>query len=430
MPVTVVVGGQWGDEGKGKIVDLLSKEADIVARYQGGANAGHTVEVGDERFILHLIPSGILRENVICCIGNGVVVDPAALSEEIQLLESKGITIDNRLIISEGAHVVTPYHKLIEKMSEDSAGIDSIGTTLRGIGPAYSDKYARTGIRASDFKNRTQLKEKLKVNIERVNLMAAAMYRGEGIDPGKAISEYLEYCDLITRYLGNVSLFLNKGIAGGKRIILEGAQGTLLDIDHGTYPYVTSSNATSGGACTGLGIPPTRIDRVIGVFKAYVTRVGRGPFPTEFPPDLNKKIRETGGEYGATTGRGRRCGWFDGVIARYAVQINGITDVALTKLDVFDDMDTLKVCTEYEINSHTLTEFPLDQTLFSRCRPKYKKFMGWKRTIRNMPSFRELPANARKYVDFLERLMGARIEIISIGPQRGKTISRDRNFYC
>ena len=341
MAVTIIVGAQWGDEGKGKIVDLLSEDIDIVARYQGGANAGHTVVIGKKEYVLHLIPSGIFHKHVICVIGNGVVIDPVALMDEIAMVRSFGINIDRRLYISHNAHLIMPYHKLLDSIREQ--GTTKIGTTGRGIGPAYIDKYTRTGIRVVDLLDRTILREKLRTNIEEKNQLLRQVYSSKGLDVDAIIAEYVEFDKKIDPFVTDTSLFLSDAIKKKKAILAEGAQGALLDIDHGTYPYVTSSNPTSGGACTGLGIPPTAIRNVIGIVKAYSTRVGNGPFPTELENETGERLRTIGGEFGATTGRPRRCGWLDMVSLKYSIRVNGIDSIALTKIDVLDDFDEIPV---------------------------------------------------------------------------------------
>jgi len=347
MANIIVVGAQWGDEGKGKIVDLLTEHVSVVARFQGGHNAGHTVVIGDEQFILHLIPSGILHDEKICLIGNGVVVDPAALIEEIDALKERGLNVNGRLFVSDNAHLIMPYHVAIDKGSEKSKGKERIGTTGRGIGPCYVDKMARTGIRVGDLLRPDAFRNNLERNLEHINLLMQHIYQSEPFDTNKIVSAYMSYAEQLRPFIQDTEYLVSSYLDEGKNILLEGAQGTLLDVDHGTYPFVTSSSPTAGGACAGLGIGPTRINGVLGIIKAYTTRVGEGPFPTEQNNKLGENLRAKGGEYGATTGRPRRCGWFDGVAARYAVRINGLTGLALTKLDVLDDMEEIKVCTGY-----------------------------------------------------------------------------------
>ncbi|MEJ5350619.1 MAG: adenylosuccinate synthase [Melioribacteraceae bacterium] len=420
MSVTIVVGSQWGDEGKGKIVDILSERYDIVVRYQGGANAGHTVQIGDKQYILHLIPSGILRENVICVIGNGVVIDPKALLEEIELLENNGISIKGRLFISHNAHLIMPYHKLLDSISESGAA--RIGTTGRGIGPCYIDKYARKGIKIVDLLDKTVLEEKIKFNLEEKNNLLKKVYNHEELDVNEIIKEYLEFDKKIDQYITDVPTYLNNAISEGKSILLEGAQGTLLDVDFGTYPYVTSSNPTSGGACTGTGIPPTKIMSVIGIVKAYTTRVGLGPFPTELTDEEGEQLRKAGAEYGATTGRPRRCGWFDAFLLNYSRMINGIERAAITKLDVLSYLDEIKVCVGYEINGKKLKTFPTDVNQLMKVKPIYETLPGWKKNISNIKYYDELPSEAKDYLSFISEQSGFEISIISVGPSRQQTI--------
>lgn len=420
MSISIVVGSQWGDEGKGKIVDILSEKFEIVVRYQGGANAGHTVQIGDKQYILHLIPSGILRENVICVIGNGVVIDPKALLDEIDLLEKSGISINGRLFISQNAHLIMPYHKLLDSINESTSS--KIGTTGRGIGPCYIDKYARKGIRIVDLLDKTVLEEKLKANIEEKNNILKKVYNHQELNVDEIIKEYLEFDKKIDKYITDVPTYLNNAANEGKSILLEGAQGTLLDIDHGTYPFVTSSNPTSGGACTGTGIPPTKISSVIGIVKAYTTRVGLGPFPTELFGDEGNKLREVGVEFGATTGRPRRCGWFDAFLVNYSRMINGIERVAITKLDVLSYLDEIKVCVAYEINGKILKSYPTDVNQMMQVKPVYEKLPGWKRDISNVKYYDDLPSEAKNYLSFISQQGGFEISLISVGPKRQQTI--------
>lgn len=421
MSVTVLVGTQWGDEGKGKIIDVLTENADIVVRYQGGNNAGHTVEIGDDKHILHLIPSGILRDNVVCIIGNGVVVDPAVLLDEIKNLEKNNIKVRNRLFISDTAHVIFPYHKLLDKLEEGSKGRKKIGTTGRGIGPCYVDKYARKGIRTGDLLYPDILKDKVEERVAEVNEVLVAKYSETKLDASEIISEYIKYGDILRDMLKPAYIMINKAISEGKRILCEGAQGTLLDVDHGTYPYVTSSNATAGGACTGTGIGPSKIKNIVGVMKTYITRVGEGPFPTELDKRMGEVIRKKGGEFGATTGRPRRCGWFDAVIGRYAVTLNAIDKIAFTKLDVLDELDEIKVCTAYKYKGNTLTEFPSVLEVLEECEPVYEIFGGWKIKTSGCREFGDLPEPAKKYVKKLAELVGSRAWIVSVGPKRSQT---------
>jgi len=420
MSVSIIVGSQWGDEGKGKIVDILSEKFDIVVRYQGGANAGHTVQIGDRQYILHLIPSGILRDNVVCVIGNGVVIDPKALLDEIQLLENSGISIKGRLFISQNAHLIMPYHKLLDSINENTS--TKIGTTGRGIGPCYIDKYARKGIRIVDLLDRSVLEEKIKTNIEEKNNILRKVYNHEELNVDDIINEYLEFDQKIDKYITDVPTYLSNAMNDGKSILLEGAQGTLLDIDHGTYPFVTSSNPTSGGACTGSGIPPTKISSVIGIVKAYTTRVGLGPFPTEMFGDEGNKLREVGAEFGATTGRPRRCGWFDAFLVNYSRMINGIERVAITKLDVLSYLDQIKVCVAYEINGKQLKSYPTDVNQMMQVKPVYETLPGWKSDISNAKYYDELPSAAKDYLSFISHQGGFEISLISVGPRRLQTI--------
>lgn len=423
MPVTVIVGSQWGDEGKGKIVDLLSVDADIVARYQGGANAGHTIVIGDKKYILHLIPSGILSEGTTCIIGNGVVIDPVALFEEIRMLESNGISVKGRLFISHKAHLIMPYHKLLDTMSENK-GNTKIGTTGRGIGPAYIDKAKRTGIRIVDLLDKKAFSEKLRKNITEYNDILKKIYDAKEIDADEVIDAYLKFDELVDPYIKDTTLFLNTAIRDNKNIIVEGAQGALLDVDHGTYPYVTSSNPTSGGACTGLGIPPTAVSRIIGITKAYTTRVGNGPFPSELNDETGNYLRDKGWEYGSTTGRPRRCGWLDLVALRYSVMINGISEIALTKLDVLDELDEIKVCNAYLSNGKELKSFPVDLPTLDNIECSYETLPGWNQNLSQFGSFDELPDATKNYLEYIENFTGARISIISLSPDRMQTLIR------
>ena len=428
MPNIVTVGTQWGDEGKGKIIDLLAEEADIIVRYQGGNNAGHTVMVGSEEFILHLIPSGILRPRKECVIGNGVVVDPKALLEEIQMLREKGIDIgSHNLHISKSANVIMPYHKLAERLREEG-GIGRIGTTRRGIGPAYLDKAGRVGVRMIDMVSETQLAWKLKRNLKEINLILQRVYGEEGISYNRLMEEYLEYGKELKDYIKNTVSLLNRAINQNKNILFEGAQGTMLDVDHGTYPFVTSSNATAGGACTGTGVGPTKIDKVIGVMKAYTTRVGEGPFPTEIKGKLADKLRNAGpiGEYGRSTGRPRRCGWLDMVIVRRAVLVNGLDSLAITRLDILDDLDKIYICTGYKYKNTHIEDFPEELEILQECTPLYEEMKGWKTPTAEIREFEKLPKEVLEYVARIEELAGVQISILSIGPKRSQTIRRDK----
>ena len=420
MPVQVIVGAQWGDEGKGKIVDLLSQDVDIVARYQGGANAGHTVVIGDREYVLHLIPSGIFHSHVTCVIGNGVVVDPIALMQEIEQLRLLNVDITGRLLISHNAHLIMPYHKLLDTIREQ--GAQKIGTTGRGIGPAYIDKFLRTGIKIVDLLDRDVFVAKLRRNIEEKNQILKKIYGEAEIDVDAIVSEYEEFDKKIDPYVTDTAVYLNKSIRDGRRILAEGAQGALLDVDHGTYPFVTSSNPTSGGACTGLGIPPTAITSVVGVVKAYSTRVGNGPFPTELKDGTGDKLREVGQEYGATTGRPRRCGWFDAFSLRYSAMINGITKIAITKLDVLNDFDEINICTGYQFDGKPLKAFPTDVRSLECIEPIYERFEGWKTPLKEYSSYYSLPPRARLYIAAIGSLTGTEVWIASVGARRDQTL--------
>jgi adenylosuccinate synthase len=425
MNVTLVLGAQWGDEGKGKIVDILSKDADLVARYQGGANAGHTVVFNGKKFILHLIPSGILNPNSFCIIGNGVVIDPYALLEEIDLLGKFNISVDNRLLISNKAHLILPYHKILDKVSEECSE-KSIGTTGRGIGPAYVDKFARCGIRVCEILHPEILKNHLEKNFkEKIQLITK--YYGKEVeeqDYNRQISEYLEALNKIKQYVADTTFFINQQIKDGKKVLIEGAQGTLLDVDHGTYPFVTSSNPTSGGACTGLGIPPTVITNIIGVAKAYTTRVGNGPFPTELKDETGEIIRKNGFEYGSTTGRPRRCGWLDLVALKYSIMINGINSLALTKIDVLSSFAEIKVCVKYQIDGNETTEFPSDSIILDNAKPIYQVLPGWNKSLAGINAYENLPSETKEYIKFIEDYLQIPVNIISTSPERTDTIIR------
>lgn len=427
MSVQIIVGSQWGDEGKGKIIDHLSRRIDIVARYQGGANAGHTVVIPSERkneqpkqFVLHLIPSGIFHSHVTCIIGNGVVIDPVALMTEIDQLSSSGLKLDGRLFISHHAHLIMPYHKLLDTIRDET--IQKIGTTGRGIGPAYIDKYSRCGIRVVDLLDRDTLRRKLRANIEEKNQIFSRIYGLSQLNVDEIIDEYQKFDKLIDGFITDTSLFLQKAISKKKKILAEGAQGALLDVDHGTYPFVTSSNPTSGGACTGLGIPPTSISSVIGVAKAYSTRVGNGPFPTELTDSIGDQMRSIGGEFGATTGRPRRCGWLDLVSLRYSIRINGIQKLALTKLDVLDDFDEISICTSYDIDGKTLHDFPSDVQALENVKPRYRVFKGWKKKTSDIRRYRDLPIAAQRYIQWIGHVLHTPISIVSVGPCRDQTL--------
>ena len=421
MPALVLLGAQWGDEGKGKATDLLGDRVDYVVRYQGGNNAGHTVVIGDQKYALHLLPSGILSKNCVPVIGNGVVIDPAVLLEEIKGLNERGIDT-SKLLISLNAHLITPYHRTIDKVTERFLGKAKIGTTGRGIGPAYADKINRIGIRVQDLFDPSILRQKLEAALRDKNQVLIKVFNRNGINVDDVLAEYLNYAEILRPYVADTALLLNKALESGKTVLLEGSQGTLLDVDHGTYPYVTSSNPTAGGACTGSGIGPTKIDRVIGILKAYTTRVGSGPFPTELFDEDGEALRRIGGEVGVTTGRNRRCGWFDAPIARYATRVNGLTDFFLTKLDVLTGWEKIPVCVAYEVDGKRVEEVPASQSDFHHAKPIYEYLDGWKEDISNCKQFEELPENAQKYVKYLEKLSGAPMSAIGVGPGRDQTI--------
>jgi adenylosuccinate synthase len=416
----VVLGAQWGDEGKGKIVDLLAPRFSIVARYQGGHNAGHTVFVRGSKFILRLIPSGILHDGITCVIGNGVVIDPQALLTEVAELEKNGVTVGDRLVISDRAHLILPYHRELDLLSEARRGERKIGTTSRGIGPAYEDKIARRGIRVGDLQNVGTLGDAVRHNVDARNRLV----EGRPMDAAAVISELREHWERIRGWVSDVSVYLAQAQAQGRSILFEGAQGTLLDIDHGTYPFVTSSNATAGGVCTGLGVGPRVIGGVLGVVKAYTTRVGEGPLVSELYGEEGDNLRQKGGEFGAVTGRPRRCGWFDAVAVRYAARINGLDALAVTKMDVLDGMDRVPICTAYRDKGRSITEFPGDIGQLSACEPVYETMPGWSQPTRGIRVFDELPAEARNYVARLEQLTGVPAAVISTGSDREETIIR------
>lgn len=422
MPNAAVVGLQWGDEGKGKIIDMLSRHADIIVRYQGGANAGHTIVVGSDKVVLHLIPSGMLHENKYCIIGNGVVLDPAVLEQEVRELKERGyMKDDKRLLISGQTHLIMPYHKKLDSLREAGA-TKKIGTTGRGIGPAYEDRASRTGIRVVDFLDKKTFAEKVRENLKVKNFLIKRYYKEEPIKAREVIAEYAQYRPLLKKHVEDTSLFINENIRKGRSILFEGAQGTLLDIDHGTYPFVTSSNTVVGHTACGAGVSPSSVGYVLGICKAYSTRVGEGPFPTELFGMEADRIREKGGEYGATTGRSRRCGWFDAVIARRAVMLNGATGLAIMKLDVLDGFETMDVCVRYKIGRKTYSEPPLALHDLSQCEPVYERLEGWKGSVKDVRNYDELPEGARKYLSRLEELVGVPISVVSTGAERDSTI--------
>lgn len=424
MPVSIVIGSQWGDEGKGKIVDLLSDQVDIVARYQGGANAGHTICWEDETFVLHLVPSGIFNKNVTCVIGNGVVIDPAALLHEIETIRAHGHQVDGRLLISHNAHLIMPYHKKVEAAREQSLDAGAIGTTGRGIGPAYVDKFARTGIRVVDLLDRDVLRKKLKRAIEEKNTILRSIYGAEELNVESIIEEYVEFDHLVDPFVTDTTQYLCHALATGKRILAEGAQGALLDVDFGTYPFVTSSHPTAGGCCTGLGVPPTAVDRTIGIVKAYCTRVGNGPFVTELEDEDGERLRSIGNEFGATTGRPRRCGWLDLVALHYTTMVNGFTDFAITKLDVLTGTDEIKICTRYRYDGKETERFPSEVQTLERVEPVYELVPGWSEDISGITRVEDLPVNAQNYLRLISERTGIEISMISTGPKRSQTIVR------
>lgn len=422
MPNVVIVGSQWGDEGKGKIVDLFTDRFDVVVRYQGGHNAGHTVQIGDETYVLHLIPSGILHPEKICVIGNGVVVDPFALLEEIEMLASHGISVHGRLYISNRAHLIMPYHRLLEEADEKARAEQKIGTTSRGIGPSYEDKMGRRGIRMGDLLDPELFREKLRANLLNKNELLGRYSHREGLGEEETARSYLAVVPRLKGYITDTAEFLNESAAAGKSLLFEGAQGTLLDVDHGTYPFVTASNATAGGACTGSGVGPTRIDSVLGVAKAYTTRVGGGPFPTELANSIGEHIRERGKEFGASTGRPRRCGWFDAVVVRYARVINNLDSIVITKLDVLDDLPEIKVCVAYRYRSQVLKYFPMDVSVLDACEPVYEMLPGWLSGTAGIKEYASLPERARHYLSRIGEMSGTEISLVSTGPDRRQTI--------
>ena len=421
MPNTILIGAQWGDEGKGKIIDFLTDDAELVVRSQGGNNAGHTVIIGGKKYVLHLIPSGILRPDKICVIGNGVVVDPVDVVREIEGLRKQGIKVDGKnLVISDCAHIVLPYHRVIDECRENAKGDKKIGTTKRGIGPCYGDKVDRSGIRMADLMEPKVFSEKLRAKIEENNALLKT-YGVPPLDFDEVNTAYLAAGKKLKQFVTNTVIYLHQALKAKKNMLFEGAQGTFLDLDHGTYPYVTSSNTTAGGASTGTGVPPHRIDRVMGVMKAYTTRVGEGPFPTE-NEEISDMLHEMGREFGATTGRARRCGWFDAVATRYAAILNGIDDLAITNLDGLDNLKTIKVCVAYKLGSKTLDVPPSDIRQLVKCKPVYQEFPGWMKSTAEAKSFDELPPKARSYLKKISALTGAKLAIASVGPDRAQTI--------
>ena len=421
MSTVVLIGAQWGDEGKGKVTDYLSQKADMVVRYQGGNNAGHTVVVDDDEFKLHLIPSGILYKDKLCLIGNGVVIDPSVLMGELKGLQERGINTDN-LRISTRAHVILPYHVEMDKAEEKSKGNKKIGTTCRGIGPTYMDKSARVGVRIIDLIEEDRLSEMLEMNVKTKNKMLTRVYDSQSFEFDEVLEIAKGYAQDLSKYVTDTSLLVNEAIDEGKNVLFEGAQGTLLDLDHGTYPYVTSSNPVAAGACLGAGVGPTKIDKVLGVVKAYTTRVGEGPFLTELRDSLGELIRQNGREFGTTTGRPRRCGWYDAVITRYAVRINGLTYLAVTKLDVLTGLDKLKICTGYKYKDEIIKDFPCSLKTLSNCDPVYEEMPGWQEDISGAKSFADLPLNAQRYLERIAELAGVPVAVIGVGMKRSQTI--------
>ncbi|PYM25012.1 MAG: adenylosuccinate synthase [Candidatus Rokuibacteriota bacterium] len=422
MPNIVVVGAQWGDEGKGKVVDVITPHVNVVVRFQGGNNAGHTVVVGREKYVLHTIPSGILHNGCRCVIGCGVVVDPGSLIEEMESLVQRGVTLDGNLYISKNAHLIMPYHPALDRASEAHLGKRRIGTTGKGVGPAYVDKAARMGIRMADLLDERLFREKLEFNLALKNRLLREFYDAETFGVEAILNQYLRYAGWLAPYITDTALLLHKWMESGYSVLFEGAQATMLDVDHGTYPYITSSSTTAGGAAIGTGVPPTKLHGVLGVAKAYSTRVGGGPFPTEMSGKLAEQIRARGNEYGSTTGRPRRCGWFDGVVLRYAVRINGFDTVALTKLDVLDQCETVKVCTGYRWRGDVITDFPDEETALAELQPVYEEISGWMSSTVGAKNEADLPAKARRYLERLEELIGVPFCLISTGAQRDETI--------
>ncbi len=423
MPTKVVIGAQWGDEGKGKITDILAGEADVVVRSSGGNNAGHTVEADGVQYKLHLMPSGIINKGTLCLIGNGVVVDPKVLIDEIDMLTEKGIDVSG-LRIDLRAHVIMPYHRELDSLAEEAKGADKIGTTKSGIGPCYMDKAERIGIRICDLMNTELFRKKARANIEHKNKIITLIYGGEALDADKIIDEYLGYADRLRKYTADTSVLLYKAVKENKNVLFEGAQGTLLDLDLGTYPFVTSSHPISGGVCTGAGIGPTLIDECIGIAKAYTTRVGKGPFPTELFDEYGDLIRNKGNEFGTTTGRPRRTGWFDAVIVKFAVRTSSLTSIAINKIDTLSDIGTLKICVGYNKNGEFTDEFPPSLEELELCEPVYEEMPGWEGDISSCKSYDELPENAKKYIERIEQLIGCKVSMVGVGPERTQNLMR------
>lgn len=427
LPSLVIVGTQWGDEGKGKIIDYLAKSANMVVRGQGGNNAGHTVVVGDKKYALHLIPSGVLYNNTVNIVGNGVVLDPEGFLSEVESLQKDGVDISN-IYISERAHIVFPYHKEIDALSETKRGEKQIGTTKKGIGPCYMDKIERTGIRACDLLEKELFIEKLSEQIDKKNEIIEKIYKAEKLNKEQIITQYLEYAEKLKPFIKDTTVLVYEALCRGDKVLFEGAQGTLLDVDLGTYPYVTSSHPTSGGFTIGAGVGPTMIDEVLGIVKAYTTRVGKGPFVTELDNEIGERIRIAGHEFGTTTGRPRRCGWLDTVIVKFAVRTNGITGLSLMLLDVLTGFETIKICTHYEYQGEIIEHFPASLNKLEKCKPVYKEFKGWTEDISKCETFEDLPKEAREYILAIEELVGVPVKIISVGPKRTQTIIRENIF--
>lgn len=427
VSTVVIIGAQWGDEGKGKITDFLAEKADIIVRYQGGNNAGHTVVVDDEEFKLHLIPSGILYPDKLCAIGNGVVIDPQVLKKELDSLAERGVPTA-KLYISQRAHVIMPYHRLMDEVEEEQKGKAKIGTTKRGIGPTYTDKASRIGIRIVDLIDKEEFPVMLKANLERKNQIFAKLYNIKGFEYEEVLKEYQGYAEMLEPMVADVSLLVHNAIKEGKNVLFEGAQGTLLDLDHGTYPYVTSSHPTAAAAALGTGIGPTKINRALGIVKAYTTRVGEGPFPTELMDELGEEIRKNGNEYGTTTGRPRRCGWFDAVIVRYAARISGLDSLAITKLDVLTGLPVIKLCSGYRYKGEIIREFPASLKELAKCEPVYEEFPGWTEDISQVTRYEDLPDNAKRYLERIVELTETKIALISVGVKRSQTIVLENLF--
>lgn len=421
MATRVVIGTQWGDEGKGKYIDMLAKDSDVVVRFSGGNNAGHTIVADGVKYALHLIPSGILHKGKTCIIGNGVVVDPAVLLKEIDGLNEKGVDTD-KLLISDRAHVIMPYHKELDELQENFRGSNSLGTTKRGIGPAYMDKTERSGIRICDLIDEEVFAEKVRENLEVKNLIIEKVYGGQKFDADKIIDEYTTYAKKLKKYVTDTNAVVFEAMEQGKNILFEGAQATFLDLDFGTYPYVTSSNPVAGGVCTGAGVGPVSINEVYGVLKAYTSRVGAGPFPTEQNNETGDKIRELGWEYGTTTGRPRRCGWLDTVMIKYAARVNGLTALAINHVDTIGKLDKIKLCVAYKKDGETITHFPASLKELAKCEPIYEEFDAWQEDISNVKRYEDLPANAKKYLTRIEELVGTKIKLIGVGKEREQTI--------